>query len=166
LSRPDTRGNGALYQIVIVNPTAYGRADGPDEEDDEWDQLVRAFRECEGFAQAHHDLNTGKHDETLITHGLGGDQGKFKLSGWRSRLKTLYRTTKRGFRPGRRALGWANGILESLTGIPGVGAIKEITGLLERLLAEREDSADQDEPEPDDMLPRPTRARRPRREIG
>jgi hypothetical protein len=116
--------NGALYQIVIVKPTAYGRAAGPDEEDDEWDQLVRAFRECEGFAQAHHDLNTGKHDETLITHGLGGDQGKFKLSGWRSRLRTLYRTTKRGFRPGRRALGWANGILESLTGIPSVGAIK------------------------------------------
>jgi hypothetical protein len=155
--------NGALYQIVIVNRTAYAIADGPD--DDEWGRLVLAYRECEGFAQAHDALNTGTQDSILAAHALGGDQGGFKLTGWRSRLKAFYRS-RRSLRAARRALGWANGILESLAGIPGVGAIKEITGLLERLLAEREDSTDQGQPEPDDKPPVRTTARRSRREGG
>jgi hypothetical protein len=154
--------NGAVYQIVVVNPRAYGSGDG---EDHEWDHLVRALRECEGFAQAHDALNTGEYDETLIAHGLGGDQGSFKFSGWRSRLKALYRTVKRGFRPARRALGWANSILESLAAIPGVGAIKEITGLLERLLAEREEGPGEDETGAQDRQSGRGTSKLPRREV-
>jgi hypothetical protein len=127
--------HGVLYRIVVVDGVrVYGYSEDGSGED--WERLVAAYHECEGFGKAQDALNAGKEDEKLVDEALAGKQGEFKFKGWRSRLRAFY-----GHHPSlpmaRRVLGWASGLLESLSGVPGVSQIKEIVGLVERLLSEK-----------------------------
>ena len=125
--------HGVLHRIIVQDGDRDYVLNEAAEED--WRALLEAYLECEGFGQAQDALNSGEVDETLVRHAMDGKQGRFKFRGWLSRLRDFYRRAP-SLPSAMRALGWANGILESLTGIPGVAQIKEITGLLERLLAE------------------------------
>ena len=129
--------HGALHRIVVEDGAAeyWPSQDRPQE----WDRLVAAYLECEGFGAAQDALNSGEHDEDLTREALTGNQGAFKFGGWRTRLRDFYnkQTPRLGW--ARRLLGWAGPILDSLAAIPGIGQIKEIVGLLDALLSEADE---------------------------